>query len=189
MRTGATRWLRGLTGLLFSVSLWTSPAAAAPPPEGPAEPAGPEDPEDSEDPEDLGAPQPDDDGPPAQVAAPFNLRPSDFNASALPMDRVVTWLDVATSRGNGTRRASTALSLLQFGKALVMDYRAFKAKASDRWDLQPDEDLKNRWTIDYILLDDPGKERQIEEHAAQLRALLAQRSDEKAADQGRQKKI
>ncbi len=68
-----------------------------------------------------------------------------------------------------TRRASTALALRQFGKALIMDYRVFKSRAEAEWDLQADEDLKNRWTIDYNLLGDPGKERQIEEHAASLR--------------------
>lgn len=68
------------------------------------------------------------------------------------------------------RRASPALSIKQFGKALIMDpYRVFKPRALAEWELKSDNDANTKWTIDYNLLHDPGKERQIEEHADSLR--------------------
>ena len=62
------------------------------------------------------------------------------------------------------------MSIKQLGKALIMDpYRVFKRTAMAQWELKPDKDARNKWTIDYKLLNDPGKQRQIEEHAAFLR--------------------
>lgn len=72
---------------------------------------------------------------------------------------------------NTVRSASPGLSIKQFGKALIMDpYRVFKRRALAEWDLKPDNDANTKWTIDYNLLDDPGKERQIEDHADSLRS-------------------
>lgn len=48
-------------------------------------------------------------------------------------------------------------------------YRVFKARALAEWDLKSDNDANTKWTIDYNLLHDPGKERQIEDHADSLR--------------------
>ena len=65
---------------------------------------------------------------------------------------------------------SPAMSLKQFGKALIMDpYRVFKPRALAEWDLKSDNEANTKWTIDYNLLSDPGKERQIEERADLLR--------------------
>lgn len=120
------------------------------------------------------------------MAAPFNLRPADFN-STLPIDRAITLLIVHSQTPTTSAEVpaespapspprkpqpsrSPAMSIKQLGKALIMDpYRVFKPKAMAEWDLKPDKDAHNKWTIDYILLNDPGKQRQIEERAAFLR--------------------
>ena len=76
----------------------------------------------------------------------------------------------ATDRDRRQPSRSPAMSIKQLGKALIMDpYRVFKRTAMAQWELKPDKDARNKWTIDYKLLNDPGKQRQIEEHAAFLR--------------------
>ena len=112
------------------------------------------------------------------MGEPFNLRPDEL--AWLSIENVMVLLrNNEPSAGerkpsNPPRKPhpsrSPGMSIKQFGKALIMDpYRVFKQKAIAEWDLKPDKDAHNKWTIDYILLNDPGKQRQIEERAALLR--------------------
>lgn len=70
----------------------------------------------------------------------------------------------ANGRNRGIkRRSSPELSIKQFGKALGMDpYRDFKIKAEKEWGLRAENKARTRWTIDYNLLNDLGKESEIE---------------------------
>lgn len=105
------------------------------------------------------------------MAAPFSLRPSEFNAD-LSIGRVVRVLENVrtgdTSHASAPRR-SVAMSLSQFGVALGMDpTRTFKSRAKSEWDLQPDGESGQRWTVQLDLMP-PDFAKQIERHVTDRR--------------------
>jgi len=82
------------------------------------------------------------------------------------------------SKDKKKRRRSPAMSLEQFGEALVLDPRVFKERAEAEWDLRPDGSSKQRWTVSYSNMDE-STIRQIEDHAEKIRESRRARKKKK----------
>ncbi len=73
--------------------------------------------------------------------------------------------DAAANQSSGRR--SAAMSLRNFSKAIKMGPRQFKKRAKSEWDLQPDGDNGQRWTVQLDLVS-PRIAEQIETYAETL---------------------
>ncbi len=82
------------------------------------------------------------------------------------------------SKDKKKRRRSPAMSLEQFGEALVMEARTFKRRAEAEWDLQLYGASRQRWTVGYSNMDE-STIRQIEDHAEKIRESRRARKKKK----------